>query len=89
MAIPSVNLADFLSGNPELKQSFVQSLGKAYGEVGMKILYWQDKGAIPVLEKNTPKVSMHPILKNFTSMDRCRKIILTKRNTLQIFPYRK
>jgi isopenicillin N synthase-like dioxygenase len=34
MAIPSVNLADFLSGNPELKQSFVQSLGKAYEEVG-------------------------------------------------------
>ncbi|KIC90911.1 isopenicillin N synthase family oxygenase [Flavihumibacter sp. ZG627] len=34
MAIPVVNLADFLSGDPQLKQQFVQQLGKAYEEVG-------------------------------------------------------
>lgn len=34
MAIPVVNLADFTSGDPQLKQSFVNQLGKAYEEVG-------------------------------------------------------
>ena len=34
MAIPLVNLADFLSGDPQLKQKFVNDLGKAYEEVG-------------------------------------------------------
>ncbi len=34
MAIPVVNLADFLSGDPQRKQEFVNSLGKAYEEVG-------------------------------------------------------
>ncbi len=34
MAIPVVNLADFLSGDPSLKQQFVQQLGQAYEEVG-------------------------------------------------------
>jgi isopenicillin N synthase-like dioxygenase len=34
MAIPVVNLADFLSGDPQLKQQFVQQLGKAYEDVG-------------------------------------------------------
>jgi len=34
MSIPVVNLADFLSGDPELKQAFVNKLGKAYEEVG-------------------------------------------------------
>lgn len=34
MAIPVVNLADFLSGHPQLKQQFVQQLGQAYEEVG-------------------------------------------------------
>ncbi len=34
MAIPVVNLADFLSGDPQLKQKFVNDLGKAYEEVG-------------------------------------------------------
>ncbi len=32
--IPVVNLADFASGDPQLKQSFVNQLGKAYEEVG-------------------------------------------------------
>lgn len=32
--IPSVDLADFLSDNPEKRQNFVQKLGKAYEEVG-------------------------------------------------------
>lgn len=32
--IPSVDLADFISGDPELKQQFVQKLGKAYHEIG-------------------------------------------------------
>ncbi|WP_127132681.1 isopenicillin N synthase family dioxygenase [Pseudoflavitalea rhizosphaerae] len=34
MAIPVVNLADFTSGDPELKRSFVNQLGKAYEDVG-------------------------------------------------------
>ncbi|RYG05895.1 MAG: isopenicillin N synthase family oxygenase [Chitinophagaceae bacterium] len=34
MSIPVVNLADFLSGDPELKKAFVNKLGKAYEEVG-------------------------------------------------------
>lgn len=34
MAIPSVDLSDFLSGDPEKKAAFVQQLGKAYEEVG-------------------------------------------------------
>lgn len=34
MAIPSVDLAEFLSGDPNRKAVFVQELGKAYEEVG-------------------------------------------------------
>lgn len=34
MNIPVVNLADFGSGDPQLKQKFVNDLGKAYEEVG-------------------------------------------------------
>lgn len=34
MSIPSVDLADFLSGDAVKKQNFVQALGKAYEEVG-------------------------------------------------------
>jgi isopenicillin N synthase-like dioxygenase len=34
MTIPVVDLADFLSGDPARKQSFVNQLGKAYEEVG-------------------------------------------------------
>lgn len=34
MSIPTVDLADFLSGDQAKKNSFVQSLGKAYEEVG-------------------------------------------------------
>jgi isopenicillin N synthase-like dioxygenase len=34
MAIPSVDLAEFLSGVPKRKDAFVQGLGKAYEEVG-------------------------------------------------------
>lgn len=34
MNIPSVDLADFLSENPERKRAFVEQLGKAYEEVG-------------------------------------------------------
>src|SRR5262245_20745431 len=34
MAIQVVNLADVLSGDPQLKQAFVNQLGKAYEEVG-------------------------------------------------------
>ncbi|HKH60862.1 MAG TPA: 2-oxoglutarate and iron-dependent oxygenase domain-containing protein [Flavitalea sp.] len=34
MGIPVVDLADFLSGDPKRKQSFVQQLGKAYEDVG-------------------------------------------------------
>jgi isopenicillin N synthase-like dioxygenase len=34
MAIPSVDLAEFLNGDPARKAAFVQQLGKAYEEVG-------------------------------------------------------
>ena len=34
MSIPSVDLADFLSGEPVKKSEFVQKLGRAYEEVG-------------------------------------------------------
>lgn len=34
MAIPSVNLGDFLSGDTQRKQNFVEELGKAYEDVG-------------------------------------------------------
>lgn len=34
MSIPSVDLSDFLSNNPDKKNAFVLSLGKAYEEVG-------------------------------------------------------
>jgi isopenicillin N synthase-like dioxygenase len=34
MSIPSVDLAEFLSGDPFRKNAFVQELGKAYEEVG-------------------------------------------------------
>lgn len=34
MSIPSVDLAEFLSGDPERKHRFSQELGKAYEEVG-------------------------------------------------------
>jgi isopenicillin N synthase-like dioxygenase len=34
MSIPVVNLADFLSGDPQLKAAFVNQLGKAYEEFG-------------------------------------------------------
>lgn len=34
MSIPSVDLSEFLSGDAEKKKNFIQSLGKAYEEVG-------------------------------------------------------
>src|SRR6187431_2698721 len=34
MAIPSVDLAEFLSGDSKRKNAFVQELGKAYEDVG-------------------------------------------------------
>jgi isopenicillin N synthase-like dioxygenase len=34
MAIPVVDLADFLSGDPKKKSDFVQAIGNAYEEVG-------------------------------------------------------
>jgi isopenicillin N synthase-like dioxygenase len=38
MSIPVVDLADFLSGDPERKKAFVQQLGKAYEDVGFVAL---------------------------------------------------
>lgn len=34
MAIPSVNMADYTSGDPTRKKKFVQELGRAYQEIG-------------------------------------------------------
>lgn len=34
MGIPSVDLADFIKGSPEQKQSFVNALGRAYEDIG-------------------------------------------------------
>jgi isopenicillin N synthase-like dioxygenase len=36
--IPSVNLRDFLSGDPERKQKFVNEIGKAYEDIGFVAL---------------------------------------------------
>ena len=36
--VPSVDLRDFLSGDPELKQKFVNEIGKAYEEIGFVAL---------------------------------------------------
>ena len=36
MSIPSVDLGEFLSGDTEKKNRFVQNLGKAYEEIGLK-----------------------------------------------------
>ncbi|MGY0392513.1 isopenicillin N synthase family dioxygenase [Bizionia sp. KMM 8389] len=37
-AIPSVNLKDFISGDPTKKQQFVDAIGKAYEEIGFVAL---------------------------------------------------
>lgn len=37
-SIPSVNLKDFTSGNPQEKQKFVDAIGKAYQEIGFVAL---------------------------------------------------
>ena len=37
-AIPSVDLKDFVSGNAELKQKFIDAIGKAFGEIGFVAL---------------------------------------------------
>ena len=36
--IPSVDLRDFLSGEPERKQKFVNEIGKAFEEIGFVAL---------------------------------------------------
>ncbi|HRN98028.1 MAG TPA: 2-oxoglutarate and iron-dependent oxygenase domain-containing protein, partial [Flavobacterium sp.] len=36
--IPSVDLRDFLSGDPERKQKFVNEIGKAYEDIGFVAL---------------------------------------------------
>jgi isopenicillin N synthase-like dioxygenase len=36
--IPSVNLADFLSANVDKKNEFVQSIGRAFEEIGFVAL---------------------------------------------------
>ena len=35
---PSVDLSDFLSNDPQRKQSFVQALGEAYEKIGFVAL---------------------------------------------------
>lgn len=37
-SIPSVDLADFISGNPNRKQKFVKEIGRAYEEIGFVAL---------------------------------------------------
>ena len=37
-SIPSVNLSDFLSEDPDRKQKFVDEIGKAYEEIGFVAL---------------------------------------------------
>ena len=36
--IPSVNLEDFISGDPERKQKFINEIGKAYEDIGFVAL---------------------------------------------------
>ena len=38
IGIPSVDLNDFLSGDPQRKNAFVQALGKAYEDIGFVAL---------------------------------------------------
>ena len=38
LGIPSVDLADFLSGDPQRENKFVQELGQAYQEIGFVAL---------------------------------------------------
>ena len=51
MAIPVVDLAEFTHGTSEQKASFVQSLGKAYEEVGFVVL--EIDGSAYVMTYNT------------------------------------
>ena len=34
--VPSLDLADFTSGNPEKKRAFVKALGDAYQNIGIR-----------------------------------------------------
>ena len=45
MAIPSVDLADFLSGDPQRKAAFVEKLGKAYEELATQSFDRLEKAA--------------------------------------------
>lgn len=52
--IPSVNLADFLSDDPAVKNKFVQEIGKAYEEIGFVSLknHFLDDALVDDLYKN-------------------------------------
>lgn len=49
LSIPSIDLADFLSGDPTRKANFVQELGHAYEKIGFVAL--KNHGLSPELEK--------------------------------------
>ena len=63
MAIPLVNLDDFLSGNTEHKNSFVQQLGKAFKEVGFVAVrnHGISSGLIANLYKNVQEFFSMPL----------------------------
>jgi isopenicillin N synthase-like dioxygenase len=53
MSIPVVNLSEFLSGDPDQKEAFVQAIGKAYEEVGFVAV--KNHGIPPDLVENLYK----------------------------------
>ncbi len=63
MNIPAVDLAMFVSGNPEEKQQFIRELGRAYEEVGFVAVknHGVDEGLIYRLYKNVHEFFSLPL----------------------------
>ena len=55
--IPSVDLSDFISGDPKLKQKFVEEIGKAYEEIGFVALkgHFLDESLVNELYKEVQR----------------------------------
>ncbi|SDB35624.1 Isopenicillin N synthase [Flavobacteriaceae bacterium MAR_2010_188] len=62
-AIPSVNLEDFISGDPEKKQQFIDEIGKAYEEIGFVALkgHFLDEKLVDELYKQIKKFFDLPV----------------------------
>ncbi len=83
MAIPSADLADFLSGNPLRKTAFVQELGNAYDKIGfvavknhgipygLQILTKQNKYVAVTSLPDQVVVNVSDMLQRFTNNKLC------------------